>query len=665
MTRYRKDIEGLRAVAVTAIVLFHFGYAGWQGGYAGVDIFFVISGFLIGRSVIGQLLDGSFSLAGFWERRIRRLYPALLAMLLVVSVAAVWLLLPLDLVLYGKSLVATALYLSNLRFLKEAGYFDQTAILKPLLHSWSLAVEEQFYIALPLVLMLLARLGAGRRAMWTVLALTAALSLAAAQLWLPGDPSATFYLFPFRAWELLAGVLVGAAGWEWLAGRPHLREAFAATGLLLIGGTLFLYRATTPFPALGAVPPVLGTALVIAAGSGGPTRVGRVLGWAPLGEIGRISYSLYLWHWPLVVFLTYYHGGAPLPAPWRIGGLLATGILSLLSFRFVEEPLRRPGRGWAAAYLAAGLASLLMVGVGLALIRGEGLPGRYSPRERLLAAAAGDFMQQRGSCVGPDNPAIPGLSFCRLGDPAAVPDFLVWGDSHGRAFRDGIDLAAAEHRRAGLLVWAGGCPPLAGVVKQESANTPAEDRRCAEQSARLLDWLATDRSLRDVLLIGRWAYYTEGDGIGADANNRLRLSSPGDPGPQAALFDRALAHTVAVLHGQGRRVFALQQVPEIPAFSARALAQRVLARREPLAAVLAEIGEVDRSAVEKRQTRADAALEWLAGTGRLTLLFTHDRFCDERRCSAWGDQGPRLFDNNHVTVTASERLRDLFAPMWR
>lgn len=664
MSHFRADIEGLRAIAVGSILLFHFGYAGLGGGYVGVDVFFVISGFLIGRSAIGQVLDGSFSLWGFWERRVRRLYPALIAMLLVIAAAAPLLLLPMDLMLFGKSLVATAGYASNILFLKEAGYFDQSAILKPLLHTWSLAVEEQFYVALPLLVLAMGRLKLARGGMLAVLGALALASFAAALWWMGRNPSAAFYLFPLRAWELLGGVLAGAAGWQALAARRRMREALAGAGAALILGSILLYAPDTRFPGWGAVPPVLGTLLVIVAGSGGTSLTGRMLGAMPLRWLGRVSYSLYLWHWPLVVLLAYYHGGTPLPQSWRLSGIGATLLLAMLSYRYVETPFRAPRGHRVRLFAGAAAASLVSAAIGLLFYYFNGLPNRFSPGQRTLATAASDFLQQRGTCFEADNPTLPGLAYCRLGDPARAPDFLVWGDSHGRAFRDGIDLAATEHHRAGILVWSGGCPPLIALHKSESANTPDEDRRCFAQSARLLAFLRTDHALRDVLLIGRWAYYAEGRGIGSDAANRLTLSIPGEDKPQDRLLSMALVATARLLHAQGRRVFVLEQVPEIGGFSARALAQRVLARRELLRDVLANIGFEDRQAMERRQRAATGTLLQLSGERTATIIHTHRIFCDATRCSAWIGGRPFLFDNNHVTVAASLRLRGLFDPLW-
>jgi len=665
MVKYRSDIEGLRAIAVGSILLYHFGFASLSGGYVGVDIFFVISGFLIGRSIIDQALAGQFSFADFLERRVRRLFPALVAMLAVTTVVAWLLLLPFDLRSYGKSLIGTAVYVSNIVFFREAGYFDQGAIYKPLLHTWSLAVEEQFYLTFPPLMLLLLRFSRTRRAALGWLALIGILSFAGAQIFLGIDPSASFYIFPFRAWELLTGVAIGFLNQQWVASRPRAwREAVAATGILLVLVPIFTYSHHTPFPGLTAMPPVLGTALLI--GTGGGTSVARFLSLRPFTLIGLISYSLYLWHWPIVVALAYYFAGE-VPLVMTAAGIAATGLMSLLSWRYVEEPFRR--RRYLpesrAFFLLMAAISLGLIGIGGFFYKTDGVPTRYDAEGQRIAVASGDFLQKGGTCFNADNQTIPDLAFCLLGDARAEPSFLVWGDSHGRAFRDGIDMAAREAGRSGLLVWAGGCPPLAGIRKVESAGSPAVDKICIEQNERLLRLLETDRSLQSVLLIGRWAYYTEGRGIGADDQNVISIH-PADGSEAAAgpLFTDGMRRTVELLRSQGRRVLVLEQVPEVPPFNARTFAQLVLSRGEAPETVLDRIGTVDEQQVDRRQKVAEAVLRELERTGEATILRTHPFFCRDGQCHAWMEGHPALFDNNHITVATSIDMRELFRPLF-
>ncbi|HHB81632.1 MAG TPA: acyltransferase, partial [Aliiroseovarius sp.] len=292
---YRPDIDGLRALAVLSVVLYHFGIPGLKGGFVGVDIFFVISGFLIGGLLWRELEDtGHIRLAAFFARRIKRLAPAFVAMAIATAAVGFIVLLPFEFREFGKSLIAATVYLSNVHFFREAGYFDTGAEDKILLHTWSLAVEEQFYIALPLVMLLFARrLGVLRAMLWALF-----LASFIASLWvLPRSQPAAFYLFPFRAWELLAGVL--------LALEAHRRSFdftapgwVGAAGLAAVVAGITLIPAGNQFPGLWAVLPVLGAALLIASGRR-RTTLSKLMSHPVAVGIGLISYSLYLWHWPV------------------------------------------------------------------------------------------------------------------------------------------------------------------------------------------------------------------------------------------------------------------------------------------------------------------------------------------------------------------------------
>ena len=257
---YRRDIDGLRAFAILPVLLFHAHVPGFSGGYVGVDIFFVISGFLITGIIAREVDEGRFSLLRFYERRFRRIIPALSVMILAVLAVAAWLYLPGDLEGVPKSALAATLFASNLWFFTDTGYFAGGADVKPLLHTWSLAVEEQYYIGFPILLILIARYAPRRRGAIMAAAMLASFALAAA---MQRDTSGfTFYLLPARAWELLAGALL-ALGIVPPVSRRWMREALGLAGLLAIGATVLLYDKNSPFPGLGALPPVLGAAALL------------------------------------------------------------------------------------------------------------------------------------------------------------------------------------------------------------------------------------------------------------------------------------------------------------------------------------------------------------------------------------------------------------------
>jgi peptidoglycan/LPS O-acetylase OafA/YrhL len=296
--QYRADIDGLRAIAVGSVVLFHAGVPGFAGGFVGVDIFFVISGFLITKIIRDSLQEDRFSLADFYDRRIRRIFPALFAVYLVTYVLGLILLMPGDLKALAKSLLSSAAFGANFHFYGNVGYFDAPAITKPLLHTWSLSVEEQFYVLWPLAMIALARF-VKLRYWLPILLCSLVLSLAYAEweVW-RDNASAAFYMPHARAWELITGALLAIALPRLAFGR-RLCEAMVALGLVLIAASIALLSEDRDFPGLNAVFPCLGAALIIAAGARGPTAVSRLLSNKPMVFLGLISYSLYLWHWPL------------------------------------------------------------------------------------------------------------------------------------------------------------------------------------------------------------------------------------------------------------------------------------------------------------------------------------------------------------------------------
>jgi peptidoglycan/LPS O-acetylase OafA/YrhL len=365
--RYRPEIDGLRAIAVAAVILFHAGFALFSGGFVGVDVFFVISGFLITSIIVEELKTGRFSVLRFYERRARRILPALFTVMAACVPFAYRLLSPDDLKDFAQSLAAICLFASNVLFWGESGYFDTQAELKPLLHTWSLAVEEQFYVVFPLLLLAAWRLGRG-----FLLSLIGA--IAVVSLFLSVDevrnfPSAAFYLLPSRAWQLLVGALASFVADRWQAAdvrQPAVRlagEAVGWGGMAMIILALFLFDERTPFPGLNAALPTIGTALVLLCASD-RTSVGRMLAWRPLVGLGLISYSAYLWHQPLFAF-TKHALLADLPTDLAIVLCAATIVLACLSWRYIEQPFRDRSlisRGAVFALSAVGMAAFVGLG---------------------------------------------------------------------------------------------------------------------------------------------------------------------------------------------------------------------------------------------------------------------------------------------------------------
>jgi peptidoglycan/LPS O-acetylase OafA/YrhL len=384
---YRTDIEGLRALAVTTVILCH-AHLSNPGGFIGVDVFFVISGYLITKIIEADIQHARFTLTAFYQRRIRRIFPALFVMFAISSAFAYMLLLPEELVNFGKSLMASAAFVSNIFFRSQINYFDVASEQKPLLHVWSLAVEEQFYIFWPLILVALNKMFGGQRKI-LLCAILFCISLLYSEYLVRHTPSAAFYLLPSRAWELALGAILAMSVKFWRLHRAprHAADLASLAGIALIGFAIFAYDAITPFPGLAALVPCVGAALVIGAGESAITLGGRFLSLPPIVFIGRISYSLYLWHWPILVFAQLYLARV-LRFDEKCWALSLMVLMAYLSWRFVEEPFRnlRLAAGNAREWVGGGItAGFTVVCAGALIVANEGFPGRV--QTKILAIA--------------------------------------------------------------------------------------------------------------------------------------------------------------------------------------------------------------------------------------------------------------------------------------
>lgn len=501
--RYRPEIDGLRAVAVLPVILSHAGFATFAGGFVGVDIFFVISGYLITAILLSELARGDFSIARFYERRARRILPALFVVVAVcLPFAWAWMM-PSQLTDFGESVLAVSLFSSNFLFWLEEGYFSRSSELKPLLHTWSLAVEEQFYLLFPLFLALIWRRARGRAfaAVLGVGAVSFILSVFLQQT----APSASFYLAPGRAWELMAG----AACAFLVAGQPRRWGGAASlAGLALIAFAVFTYDENMPFPGIHALAPVLGTVLVILFAAPG-TMAARILSAAPMTGIGLISYSAYLWHQPVFAFARLRSLAEPGAA--MMGGLVVlTLALAWVSWRWVEQPFRRPAasplRTRGRVFAAAGGMAALLAAVGLSAPVSGGFPGRFEA-EALRYAEAGELHAGRECHFDENRPftAHPQPQ-CRHENAAGDATVMLLGDSHALALSGPV---GAGLRAAGIgwyQVSHGGCIPLAGFRRLRRGAGSA----CSDFDAAALRYAAR-AGIDTLVLIGRFPLYLKGE----------------------------------------------------------------------------------------------------------------------------------------------------------
>jgi peptidoglycan/LPS O-acetylase OafA/YrhL len=563
---YRPDIDGLRALAVIAVVLFHYRVPGFGGGFVGVDVFFVISGYLITGLIMKEAGEGRFSLRYFYERRIRRIFPALFGMLAAATIVAALLFFPISFANFGKSLLATAVFASNFEFWRETGYFDVGADQKPLLHLWSIAVEEQFYLVFPALLLLIGSRSKARLALCVAAIFAVSLGFS---IWSTHHaPAAGYYLLPSRIWELMLGALlaIGAADFP-ARGRVH--QLAAAAGLALIGYSVFGYSHLTPFPGAAALIPCIGTALVIAAGQG--TVLNRVLSLKPVVFVGLISYSLYLWHWPIYVFARAALFRAP--APYETVLLIGLSfVLSVLSWRFIERPFRGRTLRWSpqSLFRGAGIAVAATAACAAALVLGNGLPQRFSPQIRTILAEATDHEPRIETCFGLSAEDVRRGRLCSIGAKVERASFLLWGDSHADALIPAVQSLAKREGRGGLFAGTDSCPPLLGVKRADTAKCAAFNDAVAK--------IAISKSISEVILEARWAKNAEGSSFGQEPAGRVRLYDDISPGRTERetrdVFYRGLDRTVRALTQAGKKVILVASVPEVgfpvPAYLARA-----------------------------------------------------------------------------------------------
>ena len=533
---YRADIDGLRAIAVLSVLAFHFG-APIRGGFTGVDIFFVISGFLITQVLAAEISSGTFSVLGFYDRRMRRILPALLTMLAVVLLAGRLLLSPGDYVALARSAAAAGFGVSNFFFFGHTGYFDQAADLMPLLHTWSLAVEEQFYVVWPLLLLGVAAAGS-RMAIAATLGALVLVGCAASIVYFQYEPKAAFYMALPRAWELALGAL--------LVFLPPLSRSFseilAVIGLILI--SIGFSISPGKFPGQFALYPCIGAALLIWPREQS-TVSGRVLGW--LAPAGLISYSLYLWHWPVwVYFRIYLNNGQP-AAGEAIALVAVSIVLAALSYRYVEQPFRT--RRWnAPRTVSAGLAGIMAIFCASMYVdSADGLPQRLPPQGQAMRSLE---VMWYWPCREQPIDVIPGY-YCVFGAPwqTAHRKTMIWGDSHAEHFAPIFDAINADPQRS-FLVFAGCSPALGNELFLAIPNPARYTDRCKRYHANGVKLLAQDRSIDEVVFTSNWM--------------ELPWRIEGHPTDGLPAMAAALTRLIRETSAPDRRFLLMGMVPHLP-----------------------------------------------------------------------------------------------------
>lgn len=631
MTTYRADIDGLRAVAILSVVAFHAQESLLPGGFAGVDVFFVISGYLITSIIYGEMQAGTFTFLHFFARRARRILPALFFMLAIVTVFAVLILLPANLIQYGQLLSHTVLFAANVWFANESGYFDLDFTDNPLLHVWSLAIEEQFYFIWPpllLGLFLLAR----RHVLPAVIVLLCA-SLAYSEWAAAADPRNGFFHLPSRAFELLIGAAL-AIGFTRPISSRTAAEAMGFLGLALIAAGFLFLTGDSGFPGFAALLPCAGTALLIASGNGAGTIVSRLLATRPMVSIGKISYSWYLWHWPPLAFTRYYFDRSP--EPTEVAACLVIGLgMAVLSWRFIERPFRNPetSRSLARPALRGALAaaSLALIAISSVFQETNGLPSRLSPEATVIHNYLLASNARHTGCYSKPN-AKAYIEECFFGFQAkAAPEILLWGDSHARHYLPALANVAERRNTKGLARISPSCRPYPGIDLRK------DDIRCRNSNDETLEILRSNPSIKIVILAGRW---------GADNKGKPAFI-------KAASFQKRLESVIKKLNRANKTVIILGQVPELPESMGQCLTKEL-----QFNIVISGCGDIAEDSAPDHLKLTWKSLESIEGDIPTAHIFEpEDYMCANTICKAIEVGNIPLYrDDNHLSIQGARFL---------
>ena len=616
---------------MVGVILFHAGFQWIRGGYIGVDVFFVISGYLITGILLRELRDGTFSLARFYERRARRILPALLLVLAVTLALCALIMFPRDLRVTARSAVGVLAFAANFLFWRGTDFVDMTLINyfgirlheQPLIHTWSLGVEEQYYLLFPVTLLAVWRFR--RNWVWPVLIAGTVASFALSAWLTPRSPGVAFYLLPARMWQLLAG---GLLAWQASRDTPPLtsgiREAMAVAGLAVILIPMAIYDSTTPFPGIHAAAPVIGTMLLIRYAPG--SAVGRLLSLRAMVFIGLISYSAYLWHQPLFALARYTSLTGEMDTAAALGLSALTLLLAAATWRFVETPFRDRRRVPARVLAWSSVAGLAAVAAPAAMLAFGGDAGRRTPiATNIVGQSALALFSDCNITLQPTR----ALGLGCLLDPSseAPPSFLVVGDSHADALFPAFAKISRDTGRQGRLLQNFSCPPV--LERSDSSfGTPA----CHDMHERALAEVAQHR-IRTVFLVSRFAHeYMPWD-----------------------VFARRLDSTIATYAKLGATVHIVLQAPEQPYYErhayARALVQQRLLGIDASPVVRRQ--SVSRAEHERRQAVVNKVFAAYRGDPRVRFVDFTAVLCDEAQCAVGTTATPYYVDDHHLNATAA------------
>ena len=654
---YRAEIDGLRAIAVLSVLFFHAGFAGFPGGFTGVDVFFVISGFLIGGHIYAEEQSGRFTFAAFYRRRAKRILPALYVVICATLLLGAVLLSPSELRRAATECVAALLSGSNFFFWKVTDYFAVASDQRTLLMTWSLGVEEQFYLIVPLLMVWLLR---SKVRLAPLLAALSAISFCISCYQATHTPVSAFYLLPSRAWELFGGVLLAVmtapkrSGASMLEGAEHV---LGGLGLLLVLLPIFFLTPAMPFPGIGALPSVVGAALLLYAPRALPSRT--ILSASVMRFVGRISYSLYLWHWPLLTFTRIVLGANP--SRLQATAVLAVSfVLATASYYWIEQPFRSSRTPERLLLLRYATATIFLILVCFVVRVTYGLAFRVPALaivEKKLDAVPDDPCLVRDRVVSPNTSAA-----CM--ENTGRPTVAIWGDSHAGSIAPALREKAHKAGYDFIEASKSACPPLANAGRYFH-QFPGRAKECIAFNNSVLQRFQTDPHIQIVLLAACWKYslvepYEQHTGWIVDG------SEPRAPMPSLEAseqkFATSLMRTISGLQKAGKRVFVLQDVPEFSEEPLWRLRTADIGFRRWLVTQLRPGQPIDPGTdLESNQAADRMARAIISGASASTgtvLVDLEGSLCTSAVACRYRDATHIFYrDNQHVTLAGGRRRR--------
>ena len=647
MIPYRADIDGLRALAVTLVVLFHAGLPGISGGFIGVDIFFVISGYLITSIILSDVRKGNFSYLTFYERRARRILPAFYFVASVSLIAAVVMFTPNDLIKTSKSLLAALAFSGNFFFWRTTNYFSDDSDFEPFLHTWSLAVEEQYYFLFPLVLLIFAK---HHRFLLILCLATTLLSLALSEFATRHYTWAGYYLLPSRAWQLLAGALLAIYPVR-LIQNNVIQNVLAILSLALIAIPAFFLNKNTPFPGLAALPPTLGACLLIYLGKNPTLFSTRLLSQRHVVFIGLISYSLYLWHWPVFAFIRYFKASVDLHIVTSFFGVIVSVGAAYLSWKFIENPFRNKKRFSRKSIFTYSILYGLLLGTAcISVIALKGIPQRLDERVIRYSSMEGGYILA-DPCINKSVEQILDSDVCQYDTENAASNskVLLWGDSHAAAFKPGFQKFLNEINSNGAFVGGVGCPPIPGVLKVDSAT----GQPCLKSNYAIHDYIQQDNQIKTVILHARWALSVDGSRFGVEKGPDYNLQdTESGPGSNYDHVYRSLGRLINDLNNRNIRVVLMGPIPEMGHNVPRLSANNIQwGKNREIRVTLDEF--------LKRQASVFDLLNRLKGQySNVDVFLPHTSLCGNTYCEILENENLLYLDDDHLSTEGAIKVSD-------